>query len=876
MSAFAQVDAALAAIQGSTAQPGASAELLKRLITLTRSVNTFPNEDTGASVEHLAGFPGWQDASTGVQQFLHTWLSAAVGSTQADTVQQQLQREPGNWDAWEGVTDVLDVLLEQADTQLSIAAGNDPRAQQAAMAERAAASSAGTIAEAAARAARAKPQTAWARDNTRLPWRPMLPAGKRHALAAPAKSSYGPDEHPYQAELQLLRTRANWPAWMLEPATEREWLNLDDTPCAYVDTDEAWDEVMQDLRAPHVKELAIDLEAHSQHSFPGITCLLQMSTRDKDYLVDVLALRHRIEELNEITCDPQVLKVLHGARSDVGWLQRDFNVYLVGMFDTGLAARALRTPSAGLAHLLQVYAQVETDKALQTADWRARPLPDVMLRYARMDTHYLLGIADRMRNELLDSSTHGSELLFTVLQQAIDLCGQLWSKPTFEPRGWQAAIQAVGVPSPKGSDWLLWDALWEWRDRAARLEDESCNAVCPVLVLSMLVHHKPTTPSALRATAKLLPAVVSARAAEVCAVIQQAAAGRYTAPADTLVKDAVWAAGQSSPATALAPLATGTLAAASQSAGARTASAKALEDALASIPFMSPVTAAFTVPSERYVAPVPGTTSPAMPKNLVNFFRAAGWTEGSAGAPPAAPGAWVVADPGQALGTVPSTGTSNAKAASAVKSGIDSVRMSDILPNTGVRRSAAFEESSAPAAPVAGAAEPVHRDGAGQIVPESLAAMAESVDRERAELERQFAVSLPKSLVELYRDTGAKHRASEPAAELPELSASAVAQEGSPVEDMDDSFYDTVQAALHAPADAAAAAGAAPLGSSVSVGGAQMPVVNMAAAHIASRGDATRAAASRGGSGATFAGGKRGRRGRGGGNSGKSSRGRRR
>ena len=134
MSAFAQVDAALAAIQGSTAQPGASAELLKRLITLTRSVNAFPNEDTGASVEHLAGFPGWQDASTGVQQFLHTWLSAAVGSTQADSVQQQLQREPGNWDAWEGVTDVLDVLLEQADAQLSIAAGNDPRAQQAAMA----------------------------------------------------------------------------------------------------------------------------------------------------------------------------------------------------------------------------------------------------------------------------------------------------------------------------------------------------------------------------------------------------------------------------------------------------------------------------------------------------------------------------------------------------------------------------------------------------------------------------------------------------------------------------------------------------------------------------------------------------------------------
>ncbi|KAF5955639.1 hypothetical protein HYC85_008495 [Camellia sinensis] len=41
----------------------------------------------------------------------------------------------------------------------------------------------------------------------------------------------------------------------------------------------------------------------------------------------------------------------------------------------------------------------------QNADWRLRPLPDEMLRYAREDTHYLLHIYDLMRIWLFSAST---------------------------------------------------------------------------------------------------------------------------------------------------------------------------------------------------------------------------------------------------------------------------------------------------------------------------------------------------------------------------------------------------------------------------------------------------------------------------------------
>jgi hypothetical protein len=45
--------------------------------------------------------------------------------------------------------------------------------------------------------------------------------------------------------------------------------------------------------------------------------------------------------------------VLHGCDGDVLWLQRDFGVYLVNVFDTGQGSRLLNLPSFGLAHLLQ-------------------------------------------------------------------------------------------------------------------------------------------------------------------------------------------------------------------------------------------------------------------------------------------------------------------------------------------------------------------------------------------------------------------------------------------------------------------------------------------------------------------------------------------
>jgi ribonuclease D len=61
--------------------------------------------------------------------------------------------------------------------------------------------------------------------------------------------------------------------------------------------------------------------------------------------VDTLALHDSLgPALNPIFADPGILKVLHGCANDVAWLQRDFHIYLVNVFDTEKAAQVRDEP----------------------------------------------------------------------------------------------------------------------------------------------------------------------------------------------------------------------------------------------------------------------------------------------------------------------------------------------------------------------------------------------------------------------------------------------------------------------------------------------------------------------------------------------------
>eukprot|EP01147_Barroeca_monosierra_P001955 gene1955-5043_t len=274
----------------------------------------------------------------------------------------------------------------------------------------------------------------------------------------------------------------------------------------------------------NVNEIAVDLEAHSVRTYLGFTCLMQISTRTRDFLVDTLSLRGYLQPLNKFFTDPNIVKVLHGADSDVLWLQRDHGLYIVNMFDTGQAMRVLGYPKYSLAYLLKHFFDISLDKRYQLSDWRIRPLPDDMILYAQCDTHFLLDVYDKLKLELLQRSNENANLVRAVFSRSRDICLQKFEIPVYSE---DAAMnvynkQALSL-SPKAL--RIFKALHAWRDGIARVEDESCRFVMEDHMLFQLARHAPTSPSKVFALCQPTPTLVRIHAHAIIQVIENAQLG---------------------------------------------------------------------------------------------------------------------------------------------------------------------------------------------------------------------------------------------------------------------------------------------------------------------------------------------------------------
>lgn len=167
----------------------------------------------------------------------------------------------------------------------------------------------------------------------------------------------------------------------------------------------AWAACLQHLR--QVERLALDFEANSLFAYRERICLLQISTRDHDYIVDPLAAID-LAPLGALLADPTVEKVLHAAEYDLILVTRDYGWEMNNLFDTMWAARILGMERVGLASLLEELFGVKLDKRHQRANWCKRPLTAEQLQYAQADTFFLLRLRDHL-GQALQAGGHVEE-----------------------------------------------------------------------------------------------------------------------------------------------------------------------------------------------------------------------------------------------------------------------------------------------------------------------------------------------------------------------------------------------------------------------------------------------------------------------------------
>jgi len=445
---------------------------------------------------------------------------------------------------FEIVVDLIDTLLEKVDTILDEVGGRNNRNMSATVVKThfsPSSNKVGGLVQVVNNIARPQLKFEDPVDNSNKPWKPKI-KHKPNAIT-PLSLEFNVVEdswnHPYEYEINNFF----YAPWQLEPSDPQAPKSLDQTPFHWVDTVNQLVDLESKLK--NCREIAVDLENHSYRTFQGFVCLMQISTREEDFIIDTLALRSHLHLLNSVFTDPRIVKVLHGSDSDILWLQRDFGIYIVNLMDTGQAARVLEYPKFSLAYLLHKFCQVIADKQYQLADWRIRPVPEEMIKYAREDTHYLLYIYDCMRNELLSRGNNEKNILISVLNRSRELCLKKYDIERLTETTHLTLYNKYNlVFNPQ--QMRVFAALFRWRDQVARSEDENPRYVLPNHMLFKISEVMPTGTSQdkdskgfdctelFSCCAPVVPPMVRLYATDILIVINQAKKETASAPLPVL------------------------------------------------------------------------------------------------------------------------------------------------------------------------------------------------------------------------------------------------------------------------------------------------------------------------------------------------------
>ena len=138
--------------------------------------------------------------------------------------------------------------------------------------------------------------------------------------------------------------------------------------------------------------VAVDTEAMGLRAHRDRLCLVQLSAGDGEcHLVQFRPGSYQAPNLRALLADPQVTKLFHFARFDVGLLYRYLDVVCAPVYCTKIASKLARTYTDrhSLKELCRELLGVELSKEQQSSDWGRGQLTPEQLMYAASDVLYL-------------------------------------------------------------------------------------------------------------------------------------------------------------------------------------------------------------------------------------------------------------------------------------------------------------------------------------------------------------------------------------------------------------------------------------------------------------------------------------------------------
>ncbi len=236
--------------------------------------------------------------------------------------------------------------------------------------------------------------------------------------------------------------------------------------------------------------VAIDAERASGHRYGQRAYLIQLRRAGSgSFLIDPVA-QPDLSVIN--TAIEGAQWVLHAASQDLACLDEVGLRPSVGLFDTEVAARILGRPRVGLAALVAEVLGYSLAKEHSAVDWSTRPLRTSWLVYAALDVELLLELADSLR---ADVEAAGKQR--AVAQECEHVIVQAQADAAPKPDPWR---RTSGLHKVRGRRGLaVVQALWDARDRHARIADVHPTRVLPDAALVAAAIALPATFDALAA-----------------------------------------------------------------------------------------------------------------------------------------------------------------------------------------------------------------------------------------------------------------------------------------------------------------------------------------------------------------------------------------
>jgi ribonuclease D len=175
--------------------------------------------------------------------------------------------------------------------------------------------------------------------------------------------------------------------------------------------------------------VAIDTETLGLKPRRDRLCLVQLSAGDNSaHLVQLDGKDWSAPRLKALLADPNVLKIFHFARFDLGMLALHLGVMPEPVYCTKIASKLARTYTDrhGLKDLCSELIGIDLSKQQQSSDWGAEKLTDQQKHYAASDVLYLHALKAKLDAMLQrEGRTEVAEACFRFLptRARLDLGG---------------------------------------------------------------------------------------------------------------------------------------------------------------------------------------------------------------------------------------------------------------------------------------------------------------------------------------------------------------------------------------------------------------------------------------------------------------------